>query len=118
MARESEIASRFKIPSMTLLLDDAKHSLRLFRATATSIKTPTKIIAPRMNNRRVLEYIGTRRLADSQTRRFALSCRIVSQSDVEDILRLVHIYDRYYVLLPTGGRLLREDLYQAYELRV
>ncbi len=35
-----------------------------------------------------------------------------------DILRLVHVYDRYYILIPTGGRLLREDLYQANELQV
>ncbi len=48
---------------------------------------------------------------------------------VEDILRLVHIYDRYYVLLPTLTFFLFEtaatpltastgNLYQAYELRV
>ena len=40
-------------------------------------------------------------LADSSTRRFAFSCRFVSQMTSCDYLRLVHIYNRYYVFLPT-----------------
>ena len=43
-----------------------------------------------------LSHSQTRRLADLHFR-----AELCPRCDVEDILRLVHIYDRYYVLLPT-----------------